>query len=178
MPSVNALLQDILTATPGGAGSGFTKTYWFATASTEADISHAGGATNTYLTNNGAGAKTSAYNPQSKSILWNASTNSYDFTSLKVGDIAEISGIVSIDNLAAQGVDIFISMSEGTSSAHEHKVKHEYYKTAATGTGIAFAYSVYMHDADALAGGARIRFASAQAASIDVDYFTAKVTEV
>ena len=173
----NKLLEAILAAS-GGAGSGFTKTYWFATASTEADISHAGGATDTYLTNNGAGAKTSAYNPQSKSTLWNASTNKFDFTSLKVGDIVEVTGIVSIDNLAAQGVDIFISMSEGTATAHEHKIKHEYYKTAATGTGIAFTYPVYMHDADALAGGARIRFASAQAASIDVDYFTAKVTEV
>jgi hypothetical protein len=178
MPSVNALLQDILTATPGGAGSGFTKTYWFVNESTNPALAHAGGASNTYLLNNSLGSRSIEYNPNSKAALWNPVTNKFDFTPLKIGDVATVTGSVTLDNLAAQEIDIFISMAEGTASAHEHQVNHTYFKTAATGTEVTFTYAILMHDADAISGGATIRFASVQAASITGEFWSTVVTEV
>jgi hypothetical protein len=173
----NKLLEEILAAS-GGAGSGFTKTYWFVNESTNPALAHAGGASDTYLVNNGLGPRSIEYNPNSKSALWNPSTNKFDFTSLKVGDVVTLTGNITFDNLAAQGTDIIISMSEGTASAHEHQVNHTYFKTAKTGREVSFTYPILMHDADAIAGGARIRFASAQAASISGDTWTTVVTEV
>ena len=160
------------------AANGFTKTYWFVTNSTNAAIAHVGGAGDTYLTNNALGSDTSSYNPNSRPVLWDPSTNKFVFTSLKIGDVVTVTGVVLFDNLAAQEVDMFISMSEGTASAHEHKINHSYYKTAGTDTQITFSYEIFMHDAHALAGGARIRFESVQAASITVDTWSAKVTSV
>tara|TARA_R110000803_G_scaffold63095_1_gene123649 strand:+ start:291 stop:920 length:630 start_codon:yes stop_codon:yes gene_type:complete len=158
--------------------SGFTKTYWFITASNASAITHTAGATNTYLTNNGLGSDTSEYNPDSKSPVWNSVTNKFDFTSLKIGDIVNITGKLSFDNLAAQEVDMFISVAEGTASAHEHQINHSYYKTAATGTGFTFTFPFFIEDADERDGGARFRFASAQAASLTIERWSAKVTVV
>jgi hypothetical protein len=178
MPSVNQLLQDILTATPGGSATGFTKTYWFVTENGTTAISHAGGATNTYLTNSGAGTGTVSYNPESKAALWNSSTNKFDFTSLKIGDVVNITGKLTFDNLAAQEVDMFISAAEGTTSAHEHQINHSYYKTAATGTGITFTIPFVITNANERDGGARFRFASVQAASLVVGDWTTIITAV
>tara|TARA_R110000851_G_scaffold20753_2_gene62560 strand:- start:757 stop:1278 length:522 start_codon:yes stop_codon:yes gene_type:complete len=165
-------------ATSGDTGSGFTKTYWFVNESTNSALAHVGGANDTYLLNNSLGSRSFNHNPESKSALWNPSTNKFEFTSLKVGDLVTVTGNITFDNLAAQGVDIFISMAEGTATAHEHVVNHTYFKTAMTGREVSFTYPILMHDADAIAGGARIRFASAQAASISGDTWTAVVTEV
>jgi hypothetical protein len=165
-------------AAQSSGGSGFTKTYWFVNESTNPALSHVGGANNTYLLNNSSGPRSINYNPDSKNALWNPSTNSFSFTSLKIGDIATVTGSIIYDNLAAQEVDIFISMAEGTASAHEHQVNHTYHKTAKTGTEVTFSYPILMHDADAVAGGARIRFASVQAASITGDTWSTVITEV
>ena len=177
MPSVNLLLEQILAAS-GVASTGFTKTYWFVNESTNPALAHAGNASNTYLLNNSSGPKSVNYNPDSKNALWNPSTNKFDFTPLKIGDIATVTGSIIYDNLAAQEVDIFISMAEGTASAHEHQVNHTYHKTAKTGTEVTFSYPILMHDADAIAGGARIRFASVQAASITGATWSTVITEV
>ena len=158
--------------------TGLTKTYWFVNESTNPALAHAAGASNTYLLNNSSGAKSTEYNPDSKSALWDPSTNKFIFTPLKIGDIATVTGSVRFNNLAAQEVDIFISMAEGTASAHEHQVNHTYHKTAKTGTELTFSYPILMHDADAIAGSARIRFASAQAASITGEVWTTVITEV
>ena len=158
--------------------SGFTKTYWFITASNASAITHAAGATDTYLTNNGLGSDTSEYNPDSKSSIWNSVTNKFDFTSLKIGDIVNITGKLLFDNLAAQEVDMFISAAEGTASAHEHQINHSYYKTAATATGFTFTFPLFIENAHERDGGARFRFSSAQAASLTIDRWAAKVTVV
>tara|TARA_R110000851_G_scaffold134856_2_gene270211 strand:+ start:36 stop:569 length:534 start_codon:yes stop_codon:yes gene_type:complete len=177
MPSAG-INSKVIQLGGGAAGTGFTKTYWFVNESTNTALTHVGGANDTYLLNNSSGPRSIEYNPSSKSALWNSSTNKFDFTSLKVGDVVTVTGSVTLDNLAAQEIDIFISMAEGTASAHEHQVNHSYFKTAATGREVTFTYAILMHDADAIAGSARIRFASAQAASITGEFWSTVVTEV
>ncbi len=153
-----------------------TQTYWFVTLSTNAAISHAGNATNTYLTNNANSLD--AYNPNSKDVLWNPSTNKFDVSSLKVGDIVDITGYARVSNAAAQEFDIFMSVAEGTATAHEHQVTHNYYKTANASNPIVFSFHFIIENADELAGGARFRFASVQATTISIERFSATVTVV
>jgi hypothetical protein len=152
------------------------RTYWFVTRSTAAAISHVGGATDTYLTNNAN--TTASYNPDGKPLIWNPATGKFDLSNTKIGDVIHFTARGTFDNLAAQEIDMFISVSEGTGSAHEHQLNHAYYKTAAVGTGFTFDYHMTIEDADERDGGARFRFASVQAASITIDNFTAIVTEV
>jgi hypothetical protein len=151
-------------------------TYWFVTRSNAAAISHTGGATGTYLTNNANTVV--SYNPDSKTALWNSSTNKFDLSNNKIGDVIHFTAKVTFDNLAAQEVDMFISVAEGEATAHEHQINHAYYKTAATGTGLTFTYHMVIEDADERDGGVRFRFASVQAASLTVDNFTVIVTSV
>jgi hypothetical protein len=151
-------------------------TYWFVTRSNAAAISHTGGATNTYLTNN---ANTVAsYNPDGHAAIWNPATGKFDVSNNKIGDVIHFTAKCDFDNLAAQEIDLFISVAEGTSTAHEHQIGHNYYKTAKVGSGIAFAYHMVIEDADERDGGIRFRFASTEAASITVDNFTVIVTVV
>jgi hypothetical protein len=158
------------------AANGYSRTYWFVTRSNAAAISHTAGATDTYLTNNANTIK--SYNPNSKANLWDPSTNKFDLSNNKIGDVVTFISRCEFDNLAAQEVNMFISVAEGTSTAHEHQINHSYYKTAAGGTGISFEYTMTIEDADERDGGARFRFASVQAASITVNNFTTVVTEV
>lgn len=158
--------------------TGFTKTYWFYTENTLPAITHTAGATNTYLTNNALGAGTTQYNPDTNDAIWNPSTGKFDFTSLKIGDVVNITGRLLFDNAAAQEVDMFISAAEGTATPHEHQINHSYYKTAATGTGLTFAFPFLIKNADHKNGGARFRFASIAASSITVDSWSIVVTEV
>jgi hypothetical protein len=158
--------------------TGFTKTFWFYTENTLPAITHTAGATNTYLTNNALGAGTTQYNPDTNDAIWNPSTGKFDFTSLKIGDVVNITGRLLFDNAAAQEVDMFISAAEGTATPHEHQINHSYYKTAATGTGLTFAFPFLIKNADHKNGGARFRFASIAASSITVDSWSIVVTEV
>jgi hypothetical protein len=151
-------------------------TYWFVTRSSAAAIPHTGGATDTYLTNNAN--TTVSHNPDSKTPLWDAATGKFDLSNNKIGDVIHFTARATFNNLAAQEIDMFISVSEGTSTAHEHQINHTYYKTAANGTGITFTYHMVIEDADERDGGCRFRFASALAASVSVDNFTVIVTEV
>jgi hypothetical protein len=151
-------------------------TYWFVTRSNAAAISHTGGATNTYLTNNANSTK--EQNPDGHAALWNPATGKFDASNNKIGDVIHFTAKCDFDNLAAQEIDLFISVAEGTSTAHEHQIGHNYYKTAKAGSGIAFAYHMVIEDADERDGGIRFRFASTEAASITVDNFTAIVTVV
>jgi hypothetical protein len=167
-----AIVNSIKTLAESLANS----TYWFVTRSNASAISHTGGATNTYLTNN-ANTVTS-HNPDSKAALWDSSTNKFDLSNNKIGDVIHFTARVTFDNLAAQEVDMFISVAEGEATAHEHQINHTYYKTAATGTGITFTYVMVIEDADERDGGCRFRFASVQAASLSVDNFTTIVTVV
>tara|TARA_R110000851_G_scaffold331691_1_gene506246 strand:- start:102 stop:659 length:558 start_codon:yes stop_codon:yes gene_type:complete len=167
------ITNEIKTLTERGS-----QTYWFVTENGTTAISHTGGATDTYLTNSAAGAGTTSYNPDSKAVLWNTTTNKFDFTSLKIGDVINITGKLTFNNLAAQEVDMFISAAEGTASAHEHQIDHTYYKTAKAGRVSTFTIPFLITNEDERTGGARFRFASVQAASITVGDWTTIITSV
>tara|TARA_R110000772_G_scaffold247921_1_gene361857 strand:+ start:218 stop:742 length:525 start_codon:yes stop_codon:yes gene_type:complete len=160
----------------GGVASGFSKTYWFVTKSNASAISHTGGAANTYLTNNASTAV--SHNPDGKPAIWNPATGKFDLSNNKIGDVVHFTARATFNNLAAQEIDLFISVAEGTGSAHEHQVNHAYYKTAAANTGFTFDYTMTIEDEDERDGGARLRFASVQAASITVDEFKVIITSV
>ena len=113
-------------------------TYWFVTKSNASAVSHTGGAADTYLTNNAN--TTVSYNPNSKPVIWNPATSKFDVSSNKIGDVIHFTAKGSFNNLAAQEIDLFISVAEGTSTAHEHQINHAYYKTAKVGSGIVFTY--------------------------------------
>jgi hypothetical protein len=160
--------------------TGFTETYWFDandTATATTPISHTGGATNTYLTNDAVGGNTTSYNPNSKDTLWKPATNKFDFTSLKIGDVVNFRLDIEFDNAAAQEVDLIISLAEGTAPYEKH-MSHLYYKTAATGTPITAPFEIYIGDAETRDGGCRFRFSSADAASIKVNGWYYRITEV
>jgi hypothetical protein len=149
-------------------------TYWFVTRNNGSAISHTGGATDTYLTNNANAV--SSHNPDSKAAIWDPETGKFDVSNNKIGDVIHFTAKATFNNLAAQEVDMFISVSEGTATAHEHQINHVYYKTAGVGTGITFTYVMVIEDADERDGGIRFRFASVQAADITVDNYTTVVT--
>ena len=160
--------------------TGFTKTYWFDandTATATTPISHTGGATGTYLTNNAIGSSTTSHNPDSNAALWNPSTNKFDFTSLKIGDTVEFRIDLTIANAAAQEVNLFMSLGEGT-APYELPMVHNYYKTAATGTPFGAIFKIYIGDAATRDGGARFRFVSVAAATIKVNGWFYEITDV
>jgi hypothetical protein len=161
--------------------TGFTKTYWFyaadaATASSP--IVHGAGATNTFLTNDALGARTTSYNPNSNNALWNPSTNKFVFTSLKIGDVVEIRIDLLIDHGAAQEFNILMSIGETTAAPYETNVNHDYYKTASTGISLTALFRLPIADAYDRDGGARFRVASIAAASIVVEGWFYQITEV
>ena len=161
--------------------TGFTKTYWFFdadTATQSAPISHTGAANNTYLTNNSIGAATTSYNPDSKASLWNASTNRFDFSSLKIGDTVEFRGSLDITNAAAQEIDLLMSLAEGSASPYELNIAHIYYKTASSSATITFLFRVYIGEEGTRTNPARFRFASPAASSIKVLGFFSQITSV
>jgi hypothetical protein len=129
-------IAERANATKDLAESQANSTYWFVTRSNAAAISHTGGATDTYLTNNANTVV--SYNPDSKAALWNTATGKFDVSNNKIGDVIHFTAKCTFDNLAAQEVDMFISVAEGEATAHEHQINHAYYKTAANGTGITF----------------------------------------
>jgi hypothetical protein len=167
-----------LNATKDLAESLANRTYWFVTGNNGTAQSHVGGATTTFLNNNGLSSDTASYNPDSKSVIWDTSTNSYDFTSLKIGDTIHITGRILFNNVAAQEVDMIISAAEGTTSVHEHTLNHTYYKTAKVGTSLTFNSAFVIRNEDERTGPARIRFESLDAASITVVSWTTIVTSV
>lgn len=165
---LNAMTTELYAAVASIAG--FTKTHWFYdndTATAATPITHAGGATGTYLTNNSVGSDTTSYNPNSKPNLWNAATNKFDFSSLKIGDIVNFRVDLFIDNAAAQEVNLIISLGEGV-GAYELPAGHNYYKTAATGTSVNFDFQLYIGGESTRTGSARFRFESVAAANITV----------
>tara|TARA_R110000772_G_scaffold204975_3_gene315252 strand:+ start:4457 stop:5122 length:666 start_codon:yes stop_codon:yes gene_type:complete len=161
--------------------TGFTKTYWFDandTATTSSPISHTAAATNTYLTNNAIGSSTTSYNPDSKDALWNPATNKFDFTSLKIGDTVFFRVDIDLTNAAAQEVDLFISLAEGSAAPYEKNMGHRYYKTASSLANDTEQFEIYIGDENTRTGGARFRFGSVDAATIVVNGWYYRITEV
>jgi hypothetical protein len=176
------LFNSVATNTAAIASNvGFTKTYWFDandTATTSSPISHGAGATGTYLTNNALGSFTNSYNPNAKDALWDPSTNKFNFTSLKIGDTVLFRVDIKLTNAAAQEVDLFMSIAEGSAAPYEKNINHQYFKTASTLANDTAVFINYIGDANTRTGGARFRFASPQAATIVVNGWFYQVTSV
>jgi hypothetical protein len=164
-----------------GSLLGFTRTYWFDasdSATSTTPITHGAGATGTYLTNDGLGADTNAYNPDSKSVLWNTSTNKFDFTSLKIGDTVEFRVDINLANAAAQEVDLFMSLAEGSAAPYELNMNHSYYKTASSSANNTVLFRIYIGNEITRTGGARFRFDSIAASTIVVNGWFYQITQV
>lgn len=165
----------------GVNGSGFTKTYWFYSndsATTTSPITHVGGAANTFLTNNGLGSNTDAYNPNSKAGLWDASTDTFDFSSLKIGDIVEFRVDLLVNHAAAQEINIVADLAEGTGSTYTLNVFHAYYKTASTGIEVTAMFRLYIGNDETKNGSARFRLTSLDACSVIVQGWLSQIVEV
>ena len=168
-------------AAQSSGGSGFTKTYWFDAndaGTTASPIVHTGTATDTYLTNDVAGSSTTSYNPNSKDALWDAGTNKFNFTSLKIGDTVELRIDITITNAAAQEINLLMSLAEGSGSPYELNISHAYYKTASSSEQITALFRIYMGDETTRTGGARVRFTSLAASNITVNGWFYQITEV
>ena len=160
---------------------GFTKTYWFYAndvTTTSAPISHGAASTTTYLTNDAAGTGTTSYNPDSKSALWNPTTNRFDYSSLKIGDVVEFRVDLTVVNGAAQEINVVMDVAEGTATAYTLNVNHAYYKTAGSGTPITALFRLYIGDENTRTGSARLRLISLDASTITVKGWFFQVTEV
>tara|TARA_R110000850_G_scaffold107166_2_gene218582 strand:- start:3215 stop:3754 length:540 start_codon:yes stop_codon:yes gene_type:complete len=173
------------TAPTAEGGTGTTKTYWFYAADTAtnpadggAKIVHGAGATNTYLTNNNLGGLTSSYNPESNANLWNPSTNRFDFTSLKIGDILDFRIDWLLDHAAAQELNLVFDLAEGQASPYTRNITHEYYKTAEIGVIVTSQFKLPIISQSTVDGSGRIRFESIVAANIVVAGIYYEVTEV
>jgi hypothetical protein len=163
------------------AENGYTRTYWFyaadtATASTP--ITHSANSTTTFLTNNGLGSLTSLYNPSSKANLWDASSNTFDFSSLKLGDIVDFRIDLFIDHAAAQEINLVFDLAEGSALAYTRNISHRYYKTASNGVIVTAHFKLPMISQETLDNSGRIRFTSIAAASIVVEGWLSQVTDV
>jgi hypothetical protein len=181
VPSVNALLEQILAATESSGVTGFTKTYWFDVGdagTTTTPITHGAGSTTTFLTNDGASSSTTSYNPDAKATLWNTATNKFDFTSLKIGDTVEFRIDVNIANAAAQEINLVMDLGEGDAGAYSLNVNHSYFKTASTGDQITAMFRVYMGNEVTRANSARLRLTSIAATTIVVNGWFYQITEV
>jgi hypothetical protein len=166
---------------PTPSAVGLTKTYWFFdndAATSVTPITHGAGSSTTFLTNDGAGASTSAYNPDSKSALWNTATNKFDFSSLKIGDTVEFRINVEIANAAAQEINVVMDLGEGDAGAYSLNVNHTYFKTASGGDKITAMFRVYMGDETTRVNPARFRLTSIAATTIVVNGWFYQITVV
>jgi hypothetical protein len=179
----NKLLEDILSSTVQPAAA--TKTYWFYandTATNPADggtkITHGAGSATTFLTNNNLGTRTFVYNPDGNANLWNPSTNKFDFSSLKIGDIVDFRIDIVIDHAAAQELNLVFDLAEGAASPYTLNIAHDYYKTADTSVVVTAQFKLPMISQDTIDNSARIRLTSIAAADIVVEGFYYEITEV
>ena len=161
--------------------TGFTKTHWFNandTATASSPITHGAGASDTYLTNDALGPQTTSYNPDSRSVLWDPSTNKFDFSSLKIGDLVKFRVDLTISNAAAQEIDLFMSLAEGQVTPYELNMDHAYYKTASSAEPLTAIFEIYIGNEITKNGGARFRFSSIASSTIIVSGWFYKITVV
>jgi hypothetical protein len=173
-------VRDKLNATKDLAERS-TKTYWFYpadTATSATPITHSAGSATTYLTNNALATRTTSFNPDANDNLWNPSTNKFDFSSLKIGDIVEFRVDLLVNNAAAQEINVVMDVAEGTATAYPLNVNHAYYKTASTSVPITAMFRLYIGDADTKDSSARFRLTSVDAASVVVEGWLVQVTSV
>jgi hypothetical protein len=177
---VGSSVRSKLNATKDLA-EGATKTYWFYpadSATASSPITHSASSTTTFLTNNALAARTASFNPNSNANLWNTSTNKFDFSSLKIGDIVEFRVDLLVNHGAAQELNIVADIAEGTASPYTLNVNHAYYKTASTNVPITAMFRLYIGDDDTKNASTRFRLTSVDAATVVVEGWLIQVTSV
>jgi hypothetical protein len=158
-----------------------TQTYWFNASdvgTTASPITHGAGSSTTFLTNDAAGSTSEAYNPNSKTNIWNASTNKFDFSSLKIGDTVEFRIDIDIANAAAQEINLVMDLAEGTSTPYSLNVNHTYFKTASAGDRITAMFRVFIGNEETRTGTGRFRLTSITATTIVVNGWFYQITDV
>lgn len=170
----NALLSDF-NATQD------VKIYWFDyadTATAITPISHTGGATNTYLTNNGLGSNSTSYNPDSNDNVWDASAGEFDFSSLKIGDVVSfrVDCVPDLDT-TNQNFYLVMDLAIGSGSEYSISLQHYHFKLA-TEHHVVTMSEIYIGNAATRDYPAKFRFVSADDADIEVNGWFVKITSV
>jgi hypothetical protein len=162
-----------------------SRIYWFYSNDTATNpaaggtkISHTANSTTTFLTNNALGNRTDEYNPLVKDDVWNATTDSFDFNSLKVGDVINMRVDLVIDHAAAQEINLVMDLAEGSAAPYLLNISHDYYVTATNGVVVTAYFELPFISQDSVDYPARIRFLSKGAATIIVEGWYYKITSV
>jgi hypothetical protein len=157
------------------------RTTWFDNADLATQttpISHTGGASNTYLTNDTLGTFTSEYNPDGLNNIWDASANAFDFSNLKFGDVVFIRFDLEVTTSTPnEEFDIIVDCAIGSASAYSLYIHHVYYKTASS-YKVNFVTEIYMGNDDTLQNPCKLRFESVDNATIKVNGWYTRVNLV
>lgn len=152
---------------------------WFdyndsATATTP--IAVPGTSTYVYLTNNGLGAFTNkSYKPDGIEDIFNTSTNSFDFSSLSLGDTVDIRLDISVTTSTAnQTVDVDLEMASGSGANYDILFAKTQFKTAGEQPINRF-NGVYMGDSNTKDFPARFKIRSDAAATVVVNGWYCRV---
>jgi hypothetical protein len=152
------------------------RTYWFYANDTATNpaaggtkITHSAGSLTTFLTNNALGTRTFEHNPDSRADLWNPVTGSFDFSSLKIGDIAILRVDLVIDHAAAQEIRLVMDLAEGSVSPYALNIAHDYFVTATNDVTVTAFFELPFISQPTVDNSARIRFESVVAATIVVE---------
>lgn len=141
-------------------------------------ISHSGGATDTYLTNDSSGAYTNQYNPGGYPRIWDSSNNQFDFSHLKIGDVITFRVDLSLTTSANnQEFDIVMDLAIGGAAPYTLHFYTGEYKNLGT-YGATFYNEIYIGNTDTLNYPAKFRFESVDNASIKVNGWFTKVITV
>lgn len=140
-------------------------------------ISHTGGATNTYITNDAAGSFTNQYDPNETSPLWDTATNSFDFSRLKIGDTVFFRFDFEVTpSQVNQEMSFTFDLAIG-GAPYSLSIQNQHFKTT-TVKLITFVYEIYMGDLNTLTYPAKVRFESDDAADIKVNGWYYRITQV
>lgn len=141
-------------------------------------INHTGGATNTYLTNDGLGASTSSYNKSGAGAVYDTSANEFDFSGLKIGDTVTVRVDLTITTAVNnQEYRIEADCAVGSGIDYTLPVGTGYHKTAGTYQHISL-YEMYIGNTGTRDFPTKLRFESADNATIRVNGWWVKVTTV
>ena len=149
-----------------------SRVVWFDyndTATSVTPISHTGGATNTYLTNDGLGAFSNSYNLVGYADIWDASSGEFDFTGLKMGDAVVFRVDLVIEtSVNNQEFDVVLDLGIGSGDDYTLNCIRQQFKSQEE-YQITFMYEIYMGNDYTINFPAKLRFESAQNANITVN---------
>lgn len=131
-------------------------------------IVHTGGATTT-LTNDGAGPFSTSYNFNQLPSLWDASSNSFDFSTLDVGDLVLLRFDIVVETKSNnQEVTFKLRAADGSPTEFTIPVYQAHFKAIGT-YPITFTTMLYIGSDDVKSYPALVEFESADNADITVN---------